>query len=107
MPRREIRLKVVGFGFGGHVHLICLDTYQIVRATNIHEAKMKMVDALTGYLRTFSTEELMAGEYLRPAPLRYRSMWVLLRIVGPVHKAWGEFLSSFTYDPQSERLSLA
>jgi hypothetical protein len=102
----EIRLRVFGFVRGGNTYLVCLETYQVVRGKDLSEAKQKMIDALTVYLKSFSTEEIHSGHYLRPAPIRYRAMWALMSVVGMMFQAWA-LLLSFIYDPQSERLKLA
>lgn len=103
-----IRLRIVGFSRRGAVYAICLETYSVVRAESLPEAKRKMADALTVYLRSFKEEELLAGAYFRPAPLRYRVLWAALSIVGSVNKAILTIWSSFAnYDPQSARLSVA
>jgi len=108
MNTPQIRLRIIGFARRGKYYGICLETYNVVRADSFQEVKMKMKDALTLYLRSFTEEELSTGSYLRPAPIQYRALWVLA-MVGLLSRALIRRMSSFVadYDPHSENLRLA
>ena len=104
----ELRLRIVAYSRRGYYYAVCLDTYNVVRGQSLDEAKRKMADALTLYLKSFSEEELTRREYLRPGPLLYRAMWHFLSLAGAMTNA----ISSIThfianYDPHSERLRFA
>jgi len=103
-----IILRVVAFVQDNRFHLLCLETDIAVVGDSLHEAKQKISDALIAYFKSFSDDEIINGNYLRKAPMRYRFLFTISKYVYNIMQIFKN-LSSFTvnYDKNSEHLSFA
>ncbi|HET6400522.1 MAG TPA: hypothetical protein VFH95_03905 [Candidatus Kapabacteria bacterium] len=102
----SIILPMMAFGTEGDLKMICLDTDIVVAADNWDTLFRKMKDATLLYLRSFSSEELQAGAYIRKAPFKYQVRWKLGMTLSRIIR----FISGPTeaiYDPQSSNLRFA
>ena len=70
----KLLLRVLFFEHQNVIRGICLETNIAVQAETFEGATQKMQDATILYMTSFSPEELIKQEYLRPAPVKYSVM---------------------------------
>lgn len=99
-----IKLSLIGYVKNNRFYMMCLDTDILVVADSFEEAKKKIIDALVSYLGTFTHEEILAGKYIRKAPIKYRVKYAIAAIKLSIIN-----LSKLNveYDVNGERLSFA
>lgn len=56
---------------------VCLETNLFFQAESEHDLVVKMKDGIKGYLDCFTEAEIASGDYIRPAPLKYRVIWFI------------------------------
>ena len=102
----NIALRMVAFGDGGRLHMICLETDIMVVGESWDSLRQKMKDATLLYFQSFSLEQLRAGAYIRKAPFKYQLEW-LFKVT--VRRLWHRLTDSTkaVYDPQSSNLRFA
>lgn len=61
-------------------YIKCLTTDVLVIADSFEDAKKKMINTLISYFETFSNDELLAGKYIRKAPIKYWIEYILAAI---------------------------
>ena len=102
-----IVLRVVGHKKNGKYFAICLETDIAIQADSRQEVKSKMKDALSSYFKSFKSEEIGAGEFIRKAPIRYRFEWYILVFIHFTRRVFHSTAFQINYEPNSRQLSIA
>jgi len=103
----SIHLRIVGRKSGDRYFAICLETDTAVQGHSVEEIERKIKDALLAYLKSFESDEIMRGEFIRKAPLVYRVQWQVFTVVGFLRRVLDTIAFSGDYDPASGRLNIA
>lgn len=107
MENKEIILRMLAFVKDNRFNMICLETDIAVVADSFEELKLKMVDATISYFKTFTDEEILAGKYLRKAPLKYRFLYKVRNISAILEAIKNYNSEKAYYDNNSEHLRFA
>ncbi len=101
---KEFTLKVIVFKRDDAFEGICLDLDIAIRAKSEQEFRCKLNDAILSYLRTFTKEEILRGDFFRLAPMRYQFLWHLKALLRLTKK---EKFYEPSYNTETNHLSFA
>jgi hypothetical protein len=78
---KEIILRMFAYVHNNRFYMICLDTDIAVVADSFNQLLSKMEEATLSYFKSFKDEEILAGKYIRKAPLKYRVLYKVQSVV--------------------------
>lgn len=101
-----IYLRVLSYQKDNEFFSVCLDTGILTCAKSMQESLVKMNDALTVYMKSFTQEEINAGDYIRKAPLKYFLKMFFLPVIFLFKKYKGQ-ITSAEFDFSKQNLKFA
>jgi hypothetical protein len=83
--QEAIQLRIITWHNNIKFRAVCLEANLFFQADSEADLMLKIRDGVKGYLDCFTEPEILAKAYLRPAPLKYRVMWLIKPLLSVIN----------------------